>query len=291
MLRSHTIDEVNEKLAGKKVVLTGWVDSIRSFRDKYFIVLRDRYGKVQIVASGDLKEIKKLTLESCICIEGEVKKRPAGQENKEMASGKVEIDAKTLEIFSPADKMPFDPETASEEIRLKYRYLDIRLNQKLRKNLEIRHKIISFIREYLDKEGFLEIQTPILTKSSPEGARDFIVPSRLHPGKFYALPQSPQQYKQLLMVAGIDKYFQIAPCMRDEDPRADRSPGEFYQLDLEMSFVEQEDVLNLIEDLFIKMVKKILPDKTITNIPSMIAEAIMVRKKDAWLLSASRSSR
>jgi len=267
MERTHTTGEINEKLADKEVVLMGWVESIRAFKDKYFILLKDRYGKVQVIVSGDVKGAKELTTESCISISGKVKKRPKEQENKDMASGKVEVEAKKIEIFSLAQKLPFDPKTAAEDTRLQYRYLDIRLNPKLRKNLEVRHKVIAFIRDYLDKEGFLEIQTPILTKSSPEGARDFIVPSRIHAGKFYALPQSPQQYKQLLMVAGMDRYFQIAPCMRDEDPRADRSPGEFYQLDLEMSFVKQKDILDLIENMFTEMIKKILPEKKITKSP------------------------
>jgi aspartyl-tRNA synthetase len=267
MERTHTIGEINEKLAGKEVVLMGWVESIRAFKDKYFILLKDRYGKVQVIVSGNIKEARELTTESCISVQGKVKRRPNEQENREMASGKVEIEAKKIEIFSIAQKLPFDPKTAAEDTRLQYRYLDIRLNPKLRKNLEIRHRAISFIRDYLDKEGFLEIQTPILTKSSPEGARDFIVPSRIHAGKFYALPQSPQQYKQLLMVAGVDRYFQIAPCMRDEDPRADRSPGEFYQLDLEMSFVKQKDILDLIEKMFTEMIRKILPEKKITKSP------------------------
>ncbi len=267
MLRTHNLGEVNEKLSGKEVTLNGWVESIRDLKNKYFITLRDRYGKVQVIVPGEIKEAKQITTESCIAIEGKVKDRPKGQENKELASGKVEVEAKKIEIFSIAQKLPFDYKTAAEDIRLQYRYLDLRMNSRLKKNLEIRHKVIEFIRNYLGKEGFLEIQTPILTKSSPEGARDFIVPSRIHPGKFYALPQSPQQYKQLLMVAGLDKYFQIAPCMRDEDPRAYRSPGEFYQLDLEMSFIKQKDILDLIEKMFIEMIKKILPEKKFTKIP------------------------
>lgn len=267
MLRTHNLGEVNENSSGKEILITGWVESVRKFKDKFFVLLRDRYGKVQIIIPGNIEEGKEITTESCISVTGIVKRRPKEQENKDMASGKIEVEAKKIEIFSLAQKLPFDPKTAAEDVRLQYRYLDMRLNPKLRKNLEIRHRIISFIRDYLDKEGFLEIQTPILTKSSPEGARDFIVPSRIHPGKFYALPQSPQQYKQLLMVGGMDKYFQIAPCMRDEDPRADRSPGEFYQLDMEMSFVTQKDILDLIESMFIKMIKQILPEKKFTKIP------------------------
>ena len=285
MLRSHKISEVDKKLAGKKVKLCGWVDSIRDLKSIIFLVLRDRYGKVQCILpknSKGLEDLDKLTLESCISIEGEVKARPEGQENKDMGKqGEVEVKASGLEIFSPAKKLPINPKTAGEDIRLKYRYLDIRMNEHLRKNLEMRHKMIQFIRDYLNEEDFLEIQTPILTKSSPEGSRDFIVPSRIHKGLFYALPQSPQQYKQLLMVAGIDKYFQIAPCMRDEDARAHRSPGEFYQLDLEMSFVNQEDILNLIEDMLIKMVKNLLPDRKMTfdKFPRLSYEEVMKKYK------------
>jgi len=190
--------------------------------------------------------------------------------NKKIPTGTVELTASQLEILTKSKTPPFeiDKDTidVSEETRLKYRYLDLR-TERMKQNMILRHKIIKFIRDWLDKEGFLEIQTPMLTKSTPEGARDFIVPSRLHPGKFYALPQSPQQYKQLLMVAGIEKYFQIAPCFRDEDARADRSPGEFYQLDLEMSFVTQDDILNITEKLFTEMVKALLPESKITKTP------------------------
>ena len=268
MLRSHKINEIDEKLAEKKVSLTGWIDTIREHGNVMFVDLRDRYGKVQCVISkksGDFSEVKKVTIESCVQIEGHVKRRPKGSENKDLSTGKVEISIDKFKILSLADQLPFnlESEDVAEDIRLRYRYLDLR-RPKMVKNLELRHKIINFIREYLDNESFLDITTPMLTKSTPEGARDFIVPSRIHPGKFYALPQSPQQYKQLLMVAGIDKYFQIAPCFRDEDARVDRCPGEFYQLDLEMSFVEQKDILDLIEDLFIKMVKELLPDKKFT---------------------------
>ena len=272
MLRAHTIGEINEKLIGKKVTLCGWVDTIREHGNVIFIDLRDRYGKVQTVIHKkipDFSEVKKLTIESCVQLEGEVKVRPKGSENKELESGKVELSINKLNIFSLADQLPFNMEKGeevAEDIRLRYRYLDLR-RPKMINNLSVRHKAINFIRDYLDKRKFLEITTPILTKSSPEGARDFIVPSRIHPGKFYALPQSPQQYKQLLMIAGIDKYFQIAPCFRDEDARADRSPGEFYQLDLEMSFITQEELLNLIEELFIKLTEEIFPGKRITKIP------------------------
>jgi len=268
MLRTHNIGELNKKLAGNKVSLVGWVDTIREHGKVVFIDLRDRWGKVQTVITAknsDFDKIKDISREACIHIDGEVKERPKGSENNEAGEvGKVEIGIAKLEILSPSMALPFEPEKeVSEDIRMKYRYLDLRRPQMV-SNMTLRHKIIKFIRDYLDKEDFLEIQTPILTKSSPEGARDFIVPSRIHPGKFYALPQSPQQYKQLLMVGGIDKYFQIAPCMRDEDARADRSPGEFFQLDLEMSFVSQDELLDMMEDMFVKLVKTILPDKRLT---------------------------
>jgi aspartyl-tRNA synthetase len=283
MLSTHNLGKINEKLIGEKVTLVGWVESSRVFKDKAFILLRDRHGRVQTVIfnKGLVKIAKDATLESCILIEGKVKGRPKGQENKNMASGKVEIEVEKLEILSRCERLPFDPKTESvEDTRLKYRYLDLR-NDRMQKNLELRHKAIKFIRDYLDKEGFLEITTPILTKSSPEGARDFIVPSRIHPGKFYALPQSPQQYKQLLMVSGFDKYFQIAPCFRDEDARADRSPGEFYQLDLEMAFVEQEDILELTEKLFTEMVKKVFPEKKFTfkKFPRLTYDEVMKKYK------------
>lgn len=285
MLRDYNLGEVNENLVGKKVKLVGWADTIRDHGNVSFIDLRDRYGKVQAVIgkkSGDFVEVKKLTTESCIQIEGEVKLRPKGTENKDLSSGKVEVSISKLKILSLADQIPFElsKEDVNEDLRLKYRYLDLRRPQMI-KNLEMRHKIINFIREYLDDKGFLEVTTPMLTKSTPEGARDFIVPSRIHAGKFYALPQSPQQYKQLLMVAGIDKYFQIAPCFRDEDARADRSPGEFYQLDLEMSFVEQKDILDLIEDLMIKIVKGLLPEKKLTfkKFPRLTYAEVMKKYK------------
>ncbi|MFC1682325.1 aspartate--tRNA ligase [Nanoarchaeota archaeon] len=281
MLRSHKISEVNEKLVGKKIELCGWVDTIREHGNVTFIDLRDRYGKVQCVISKknkDFSEAKKLTLESCIKINGEVKTRPKGSENKDLSSGKVEVSIEKLNVLTISNSLPFEVsrEDINEDLRLKYRYLDIR-RDKLKNNLILRHKSIKFIRDYFDKEDFLEIQTPILTKSTPEGARDFIVPSRIHPGKFYALPQSPQQYKQILMVSGLDRYFQIAPCLRDEDARANRCPGEFYQVDLEMSFIEREDILNLIENLMKKLIKNIFPNKKLTfeKFPRLIYDETM----------------
>lgn len=267
MLRTHTCGEVNAKLVGKKIELCGWIDNVRKLGKLIFIDLRDRYGIVQCIIKneGVFEQAKNLTKESCVLLKGKVIRRK--KVNKKLSSGQVELDVSEMEIFSISDTMPFAPKHATEDTRLKYRYLDLRFNENLRKNLELRHKITQAIRDYLSKKDFLEVQTPILTKSSPEGARDFIVPSRIHLGKFYALPQSPQQYKQLLMLAGMDRYFQIAPCFRDEDPRADRSPGEFYQLDLEMSFAEQNDILNVMEKMFIELVKKVFPKKKIAKVP------------------------
>lgn len=271
MLRDYNLGQVNEKLVGKKVKLCGWIDTIRSHGKVTFFDLRDRYGKVQcvIVAKNqDFEKVKKLNKESCILVEGQVNKRPKGSENKDLVSGKVEVFVNKVEVFSESLPIPFEinDEIENEDLKLKYRYLGLR-GEKLKNNLILRHKAFNFIRNFLDKEGFLEIQTPILTKSTPEGARDFLVPSRNFPGKFYALPQSPQQYKQLLMVSGMDKYFQIAPCFRDEDARADRCPGEFYQLDMEMSFFEREDVLELVEKLMIEMVRKVFPENKFTKVP------------------------
>ncbi len=281
MLRTHKLNEVNEKLAKKEVTLCGWVDTIREHGNVLFLDLRDRYGKVQCVISKKSKDFeasKTLTTESCIQIKGIVKERPKGSENKELESGKVEIGIEELKILSLAKQLPFelDKEDVNEDLRLKYRYLDLRKGR-LQKNIILRHKIIKFVRDFLDKEGFLELQTPLLTKSTPEGARDYIVPSRVHPGKFYALPQSPQQYKQLLMVAGVDKYFQVSPCFRDEDARKDRCPGEFYQFDMEMSFVDQDDILDLVEEMMLKLVKTILPEKKLTfeKFPRLSYEEVM----------------
>ncbi|MBR9704006.1 aspartate--tRNA ligase [Candidatus Pacearchaeota archaeon] len=271
MHRTHNIGEVDEKLVGKKVVLAGWADTIREHGKVIFIDLRDRYSKMQCViikSNDDFETVKRLTKESCIQIEGTVNARPKGTENKDLSTGKVEIFIEKFKVLSECLPLPFEinDEIENEDLKLKYRYLGLR-GEKLKNNLILRHKAIKFIRDYLDNEGFMEIQTPILTKSTPEGARDYIVPSRNFPGQFYALPQSPQQYKQLLMVSGIDRYFQIAPCFRDEDARADRCPGEFYQLDMEMSFLERDDVLELVEKLMIEMIAKIFPEKKFTKIP------------------------
>jgi len=285
MLRTHKIGELNEKLDGKTVKITGWVDTVREHGKVVFVDLRDRYGKIQTVITAkhsQFEDVKKLSRESCVLIEGKVGKRPKGTENKDIPTGGVELKIEKLEVLTNCERLPFEINEGgvSEDIRLKYRYLDLR-SEKLKKNLLLRHKAVKFIRDFLDERDFLEVTTPILTKSTPEGARDYIVPSRNFPGKFYALPQSPQQYKQLLMVGGVDRYFQIAPCFRDEDARADRCPGEFYQLDLEMSFVTREDILSLIEELMIKMVEEVFPDKKITKkpFPRLTYEEVMKKYK------------
>ncbi len=266
---------INEtpKYLGKQIKLSGWVNSRRDHGKLIFIDLRDRNGLTQVVFVPQEKEIynlaQKLRNEWVVEVIGKVSQRPKGMENPKIETGKIEVKAKELKIFSEAKTLPFSIETDGHEIgeekRLKYRYLDLR-RKRLQKNLDIRQEVIRFIREYLQQENFIEIETPILTKSTPEGARDFLVPSRLQAGKFYALPQSPQQYKQLLMVSGIEKYFQIARCLRDEDPRGDRQ-AEHTQLDIEMSFVEQEDILNLIEGLYLNLCKKLFPKKKIKEIP------------------------
>jgi aspartyl-tRNA synthetase len=270
MFRTHTCGELRKSDKDKKATLSGWVDAHRIQGRISFILLRDRYGITQIFVNPNLtKEIGELRRETVIQIKGKVNQRPENQIKEELNTGEVELEAEEINILSKADPLPLELDesiASTEETRLKYRYLDLR-TPKMKESMLLRHQAIQFIRSYLDQKDFLEITTPILTKSTPEGARDYLVPSRIHKGKFYALPQSPQQYKQLLMVAGIDKYFQIAPCFRDEDARADRCPGEFYQLDMEMSFVNQEDILNLMEDLMIKLVEKVFPDKKITQIP------------------------
>lgn len=261
------------KYIGKKIKVCGWVQTIRSHGKIIFIDLRDRSGILQIVFTPENQKLyekaQKLKTEWVIALEGKINERPKKMINNKIETGRIELEPEDLKIFSQAKTLPFPVDTQgydiSEEIRLKYRYLDLR-RERLRKNLETRQKVIQFIREYLIKKDFIEVETPILTKSTPEGARDFLVPARLQPGKFYALPQSPQQYKQLLMVAGLEKYFQIARCLRDEDPRGDRQ-AEFTQLDIEMSFIEEEDILNLIEGLYIDLVKKLFPEKKIKKIP------------------------
>ena len=269
--RTHNCSELSEKEIDSKVMISGWLHRKRDHGNLLFIDLRDHYGMTQCVIENNntfFPILEKSKPESVLKISGKVVKRSIGTENLELKTGKIEILIESGEVLSPAKELPmpvFGEQDYPEEVRLKYRFLDLR-REEMHKNIILRSKVISFIRSEMLKLGFLEYQTPILTSSSPEGARDFLVPSRLNPGKFYALPQAPQQFKQLIMVSGFDKYFQIAPCFRDEDARADRSPGEFYQLDLEMSFVEQEDVFKVVEKLILNLFKnfsskKILSDK------------------------------
>ena len=269
--RTHNCSELSEKDINQKVHLSGWLHRKRDHGNLLFIDLRDHYGMTQCVIENKNKffpVLEKLKPESVLKISGKVIKRSSETENLDLKTGKIEISIESIEVLSSAKELPmpvFGEQDYPEEIRLKYRFLDLR-REEMHKNIILRSKVISFIRSKMLELGFLEYQTPILTSSSPEGARDFLVPSRLNPGKFYALPQAPQQFKQLIMVSGFDKYFQIAPCFRDEDARADRSPGEFYQLDLEMSFVEQEDVFSVVEKLMINLfknfsTKKILNEK------------------------------
>ncbi|MCR4327898.1 MAG: aspartate--tRNA ligase [Patescibacteria group bacterium] len=255
---------------GEEITFTGWVHARRDHGKLVFIDLRDRSGVVQVVFGPSIKNAGELRLEYLIKITGEVKKRPQAMVNEKTPTGQYEVSAKKLEIISASEALPIpvdsDGYEVDEEVRMKYRYLDLR-RERMKRNLKVRHDVAHFIRVYLVEKGFWEIDTPILTKSTPEGARDFLVPSRLQQGKFYALPQSPQQYKQMLMIAGVEKYFQIARCFRDEDPRADRAYGEFTQLDIEMSFVTQEDILQLTEDLFTKLCAEIFPEKHIMQTP------------------------
>ncbi len=267
--RTHTCGELNLKNNGEDVVLSGWVNKKRDHGNLLFIDLRDNYGITQCVIDNKNKlfnKIEKIPLETVVQFNGRVIKREKDTINKDLNSGEIEIKIINFEILGKTKELPmpvFSDQEYSEEIRLKYRFLDLR-RSKIHKNMNLRSKVISFIRKEMESYGFLEYQTPILTSSSPEGARDFLVPSRLNPGKFYALPQAPQQFKQLIMVSGFDKYFQIAPCFRDEDARADRSPGEFYQLDIEMSFVNQEDIFGTLEKLLNSVFKK-FSNKKILN--------------------------
>ena len=259
--RTHTCGELTLNNDGEDVLLSGWINKKRDHGNLLFVDLRDNYGIMQCVIDNKnnlFKKIEKIPLETVVQFEGQVVKRELETINRDLKSGEIEIKIKNFQILGETTELPlpvFLDQEYSEEIRLKYRFLDLRRN-KIHKNINLRSKVISFIRKEMESLGFLEYQTPILTSSSPEGARDFLVPSRLNPGKFYALPQAPQQFKQLIMVSGFDKYFQIAPCFRDEDARADRSPGEFYQLDIEMSFVNQNDIFNVLEKLLNKVFKK-----------------------------------
>ncbi len=265
-MKGRIYTEETPSKVGKKVLLVGWAESVRDHGKITFIDLRDKTGIVQCVAQN----VGKVSVESVISAEGVVKKRPPNLVNTKIPTGEVEVEVEKLEVISRSDEIPFPLDTdgleIDEVVRLKYRYLDLR-RKRMSQNLKIRFKVLQFIRNWLEKRGFVEIETPILTKTTPEGARDFLVPSRLQPGRFYALPQSPQQYKQLLMVAGFEKYFQIARCFRDEDPRADRAYGEFTQLDMEMSFVDQDDILELTENLFCDLIENIFPEKKIIARP------------------------
>ncbi|WP_440908127.1 aspartate--tRNA ligase [Candidatus Pelagibacter sp.] len=258
--RTHKCNELRKEDVDKKISLSGWINKKRDHGNLLFIDLRDNYGITQCIIDKDNKyfsDLEKMQLETVIKVEGKVVNRSKETINSEIDTGEIEVVIEQHEILGTCKELPmpiFSDQEYAEEIRLKYRFLDLR-RKKIHENIILRSKVISYIRNEMTKLGFLEFQTPILTSSSPEGARDFLVPSRLNPGKFYALPQAPQQFKQLIMVSGFDRYFQIAPCFRDEDARADRSPGEFYQLDLEMSFVEQEDVFNVVEKLMVNTFK------------------------------------
>ncbi len=275
MIRTHTCGELTKKEVGQKVTLTGWVHRRRDHGGIIFIDLRDKYGLTQVkfdpgINDEAIKIADKFRSEWVVKVVGSVVARPEEMVNKKMATGEIEVEGIEAEVLSESKTPPFELDEekageANESIRLKYRFIDLR-REKLQRMLQTRHNFIRYIRDYFEREKFLEVQTPILANSSPEGARDFLVPSRLHPGTFYALPQAPQQFKQLLMVGGIDKYFQIAPCFRDEDPRADRHPGEFYQVDLEMSYVNQEDVWAVVEKLMIELTEK-FSDKKIIEKP------------------------
>ncbi|HXW20715.1 MAG TPA: aspartate--tRNA ligase [Roseiarcus sp.] len=270
--RTHTCGELRESDEGAEIRLSGWCHRIRDHGGVLFIDLRDHYGVTQCVADPDspaFPEAEKLRAEYVVRFDGTARKRPAGTENPDMATGLVEVYLREIEVLGPAGELPlpvFGDQPYPEDTRLRYRFLDLR-REKLHRNIMLRARVIDSLRARMKERGFNEFQTPILTASSPEGARDFLVPSRLHPGAFYALPQAPQQYKQLLMMAGFDRYFQIAPCFRDEDPRADRLPGEFYQLDVEMSFVTQEDVFGAIEPVIRGVFEEFSGGKPVTPSP------------------------
>ena len=270
--RTHNCSELSEKDIGKNVKLSGWVHRKRDHGNLLFLDIRDHFGLTQCVIENkdkNFKVLEKLKPESVVSVMGSVVKRSKDTENKELKTGLIEIKIKNVEILSIAQDLPmpvFGEQEYPEETRLKYRFIDLR-RKEMHENIQLRSKIISFLRKKMIENNFLEFQTPILTASSPEGARDFLVPSRSHPGKFYALPQAPQQFKQMVMIAGFDRYFQIAPCFRDEDGRADRSPGEHYQLDMEMAFVEQEDIFKVVEPIFYELFSKFAKSKKTNKHP------------------------
>ena len=276
MYRTHTCGELRANQAGQTITLAGWVNRRRDHGGVVFLDLRDRSGIVQITINPDLPKetldlVANVRMEWVLQIEGGVQKRPEGMENPKMVTGEIEVIAQKVAILNPSKVLPFmvsgDNDLPDENTRLKYRYIDLR-RERMTRNMILRHKVVKFMRDYLDEKGFIEIETPIMFKATPEGARDYLVPSRIHPGQFYALPQSPQQLKQLLMVAGMDKYFQIARCFRDEDLRGDRQP-EFTQLDLEMSYVHRDDVLDLVEGLYTDMILAVDPHKKLLSTPWM----------------------
>ncbi len=274
MYRTHTCGELRVSDVGKQVTLAGWVHRRRDHGGLVFIDLRDRYGIVQITINPDLPKetlelVSNIRFEWVLQVTGKVQRRPAGMENPKMATGEIEVIASDIQVLNSSRTLPFmvsgEEQAVDDNTRLKYRYLDLR-RERMTENMVLRHRVVKFMRDYLDQRGFIEIETPILFKATPEGARDYLVPSRVYPGQFYALPQSPQQLKQLLMVAGMDRYFQIARCFRDEDQRGDRQP-EFTQLDLEMSFVQRDDVLALVEGLYNAMIPAVAPNKRIMSSP------------------------
>src|SRR5512134_426939 len=274
MYKTHTCGELRSTQIDQQVTLAGWVHRRRDHGGVIFLDLRDRYGIVQVTVNPNLSRetldtVTNVRMEWVLQVTGTVQKRPAGMENPKMQTGEVEVIAQAIEVLNPAKTLPFmvsgENDLPDENTRLRYRYLDLR-RERMTRNLVLRHKVVKFMRDFLDRKDFIEIETPILFKSTPEGARDYLVPSRIYPGQFYALPQSPQQLKQLLMVAGLDRYFQIARCFRDEDQRGDRQP-EFTQLDLEMSFVQRDDVLTLVEQLYTEMIPFVTPHKRILSSP------------------------
>ena len=276
MLRTHTCGELNKNHTNKKVRLCGWVDQIRTFGKIGFLKIRDRYGSTQAFLNPQLaKEFGQLRKESVILLEGKVQLRPKKDINKKMPTGEIELSAETITILNESAIIPLDLEKikSTEEVRLKYRYLDLRREQ-MQKNIQLRHKTAKVIRDFLDKENFLEIETPMMAKSTPEGARDYLIPSRIQKGKFYALPQSPQLFKQLLMVARFDKYFQMVRCFRDEDLRSDRQP-EFTQIDIEASFIEEKDIYSLLENMMKHVFKQVLDVEIKTPFPRITHKEAM----------------
>ena len=274
MHRTHTCGELRPSDIGQAVTLAGWVHRRRDHGGVVFFDLRDRYGLVQVTVNPDLdpqilETVSDVRFEWVLKVAGTVRRRPEGMENPRMATGGIEVFANSVDVVNPAKPMPFmvsgEEQEADENTRLRYRYLDLR-RERMTRNMLLRHRVVKFMRDYLDQKGFIEVETPILFKATPEGARDYLVPSRIYPGQFYALPQSPQQLKQLLMVAGMDRYFQIARCFRDEDQRGDRQP-EFTQLDLEMSFVDRDDVLDMVEGLYAAMIPAVAPHKKLAAGP------------------------